>query len=124
MERTATILLVDDEEAILHLVEQVLSGAGHRVVTARDGREALDRAASLPGLDLLITDVRLPDVRGTDLAERLRGQHAGLRVLLVSGDPGEAGPGVRFVAKPFSLAEMSRTVREMLAEPGETQPGR
>ena len=81
-----TILAVDDDGMVLHFVDQVLRGAGYRVVTADGGRKAIETYESLESpIHLLLTDVMMPDLSGPVLAERLRSKQPNLQVLFISG---------------------------------------
>jgi two-component system cell cycle sensor histidine kinase/response regulator CckA len=109
----ATALLAEDEAAVRTVVERMLTGAGYAVVSAADWREALDAAEELGGsLDLLVTDVVMPELGGPELAERLRERRPELPVLYMSGyAPGEREPGrddrrAGFIGKPFSSSEL------------------
>jgi PAS domain S-box-containing protein len=117
-----TILLVEDEEAVRHLLARGLRNYGFTVMTASDGAEALrlvrDRT---PHIDLLATDVVMPNMSGRDLADRLRQERAGLKVLFMSGytDDTLLRHGVyeareAFLQKPFALQAFASKVREIL----------
>ncbi len=118
---TATILLVEDQDAVRRLVAQVLTEEGYHVVQASDGREALERAAALHGaIGLLISDVIMPNMGGVELVRELRARHGDVRVLFISGYSEDAArlerePGARFLPKPFAVEALKRTVRELLA---------
>jgi two-component system cell cycle sensor histidine kinase/response regulator CckA len=113
-----TILLVEDEPAVRRLVAASLERAGYQVLEARDGVEGLalfDAHAS--SVDLLITDLRMPEMDGQSLVRELRDRAPALRVLCVSGYPGSAVELTHtehFLAKPFSKYELLRTVRQVL----------
>jgi CheY-like chemotaxis protein len=92
------ILVVDDEEPILRIVREVLESRGHTVLTAPDGRRALETMAT-ESVDLLISDVTMPVMRGPDLAATVRRLHPGMPVVLMSGS--ERPAGYPFIAKPF-----------------------
>ena len=117
-----TILVADDESHILHVVSLKLRHAGFRVVTARDGQEALELAVQeLP--DLLITDYHMPQLSGLELCQRLkqdlktsdipaimltaRGYH------LEPSDTEQSGI-LRMLSKPFSPRHLLSTVNEVL----------
>ena len=117
-----TILLVEDEEAVRHLLARGLRNYGFTVMTASDGAEALrlvhDRT---PHIDLLATDVVMPNMSGRDLADRLRKERSGLKVLFMSGytDDTLLRHGVyeareAFLQKPFALQAFASKVREIL----------
>ncbi|HKJ24511.1 MAG TPA: response regulator, partial [Myxococcota bacterium] len=97
--------------------------AGHRVALASDGREALALAAQrTEPFDLVVTDVVMPHLSGTELARRLRDRFPGIRVVMISGnaDPtGALDPSLAdaFVSKPFRREELLRAVDEALAPP-------
>ena len=105
-------------------MRRVLERAGHAVVTAASGGEALALAARTPDIALLVTDIRLPDMYGRRLVDRLaETRPAGsppLRVLYVSGNPAEAGMNAplshreRFLGKPFEFEDLLALTRELL----------
>lgn len=116
--RGETILLVEDEELARRLTADVLSRLGYNVVSARDGRQALDE--DIEKIDLLLTDFVLPHVNGAELVRRLRDRRPGLRVIFMSGHSVDALLGARevsspaFLQKPFELLDLARTVRRVL----------
>jgi two-component system cell cycle sensor histidine kinase/response regulator CckA len=79
-----SILVVDDEESILRYADRVLSGAGYRTTLAGDGADAV-RIARANRIDLLLTDVMMPEMTGHELARRLRQDTPGLKVLYMTG---------------------------------------
>jgi two-component system, cell cycle sensor histidine kinase and response regulator CckA len=89
LKRAATkpiqVLVVDDEEAVRTFVERVLREAGYVPTLASDGPEALQIAAKLESLDLLLTDVMMPQMSGDELARRLRLSQPTLKVLYLTG---------------------------------------
>ena len=123
-----TILLVEDDEALRRSGTRVLTRYGYTVVTARDGREALDvirAAATIP--DLILSDVVMPHSSGPELLRALRENGISARVLFTSGYPArdvnERTPleaGVPFLAKPWTIEELVRRVREVLDQPAFT----
>ncbi|MEO7271421.1 MAG: response regulator [Vicinamibacterales bacterium] len=120
--KAETILLVEDEPAVRRLVAVSLERAGYRVLEARDGSEGVALfEAHAPAVDLLITDVRMPEMDGASLVRELRDRAPALRVLCVSGYPGAAVDLTRtehFLAKPFSKYELLATVRKVLGHRG------
>jgi CheY-like chemotaxis protein len=117
-----TVMLVEDDASVRALSQRALERAGYAVVVARDGLEAVAVAERHEGvIDLLVTDVVMPGMRGPEVATRLREQRPGLRVLFVSGYAEDAvGPdGVlafgAFLAKPFRTAELVARVAALLA---------
>ncbi len=121
-----TILLVDDDPGVRRLTERILVAAGHPVLTAADGVEALALLAAHPApVHLLLTDLILPRMGGTEIARRVAEARPGTRILLMSGYPADivAGAGVlpagtNLVEKPFTPAELTAAVREVLDRPG------
>ena len=80
-----SILIVDDEESIRKFVERVLQEAGHATSCAADGPQAITVASTLDPLDLVVTDVMMPQMHGDELARRLRLIRPSLKVLYLTG---------------------------------------
>jgi CheY-like chemotaxis protein len=121
---TETILLVEDEDAVRALVRDALIVHGYRVLEARHGAEALWQLKDDAVVDLLITDVVMPQMGGGELAQRMREARPELRVLFMSGYPDDAvvrqgviQDGAPFIQKPFTLEGLARKVREVLDAP-------
>jgi len=118
---TETVLVVDDDAAVRAFAERVLRAGGYRVMPVGTAREALDLAEHDPGpIDLVVTDIVMPDMQGPELAARLQVVRPSTRVLLITGyterpfDP-DAAPNVGGVLqKPFGPGALLRTVREIL----------
>jgi CheY-like chemotaxis protein len=114
-----TVLLCEDEPDLRDLAREVLADLGYTVLEAGDGEEALDVSSRHAGpIDLLITDVVMPRMNGSELAVRLSSARP-VRVLYMSGYTETALPegqvaGSRFMHKPFSPATLARAVREVL----------
>ena len=117
-----TILLVEDEDVVRGLARKILEHAGYNVLEANRGEEAvrlcLERAEPI---DLLLTDVVMPETSGKEVADRLTKLFPGLRVLFMSGYTDEAivhhgvlDSNVEFIQKPFTPAALARKVREVL----------
>ena len=121
---TKTILVADDESHILHVVSLKLRNAGFRVVTARDGAEALEMAqAEHP--DLLITDYHMPQLSGLELCQRLKADPAtsGIPAIMLTARGYHLEPQdtersgiLRMLSKPFSPRHLLATVNEVLAQ--------
>ena len=113
------VLVVEDDAMVLDFIQLVLSGLGYRMQTAGDGAAAL-AALAASGFDLLLTDMILPDMTGTTLAEQARRRTAGLKAVFMSGHPesavraGGAGEDAHFLAKPFTSQELAQAVRSVL----------
>jgi len=121
----ATILVVDDEPDLLTLAREWLESLGYRVLTAGNGLRALEILDEGVGVDLLFSDVVMPQgMNGYELAERACARCPGLRVLLNSGYSdkiptanGQARFSANLLSKPYSLEELARQVRGILAAP-------
>jgi CheY-like chemotaxis protein len=114
-----TILVVDDEPDIRVVVRRMLEGAGYVVLDAGDPHEAL-RMAAQQHVDLLLTDVVMPRMRGTELAQRLQAVVPSAKVLLMSAYKVAeiAASGHPFIPKPFTPEALVAQVRHLLrAEP-------
>ena len=79
------VLLVDDEEAVRRFVERVLRDGGYQTTVAVDGVDALKVAEEMKGVDLLVTDLMMPQMSGDELARRLRQKDPSLKVLYLTG---------------------------------------
>jgi PAS domain S-box-containing protein len=118
-----TILLVEDQASVRGLIKRVLLSSGYHVIEARRGPQALALPDSqVRSIDLLITDVVMPGMSGSELATRLGARRQGLRVLFISGyapsaivQQGILEPGVAFLQKPFSPAQIAARVGEILS---------
>jgi CheY-like chemotaxis protein len=116
--RTQTVLVVDDEAAVRELVARMLGKAGYQVLVAADGQEALALAEqSAATIACLVTDVVMPRMLGSELAQRLTAQMPGLAVLFMSGyaDPmlgpsGGLDPAMTMLFKPFTDIDLLSAV--------------
>jgi two-component system, cell cycle sensor histidine kinase and response regulator CckA len=114
---------VEDEDGVRELVRQILVEHGHAVLTARHGRDALLIAERYERpIDLLVTDVVMPQMSGAELVDRMRAVRPDLKVLYISGYTddellrrGVKGQDVRFLHKPFTSETLMRHVREELS---------
>lgn len=120
-----TILVVDDDEALLTVASRVLRLYGFEVLSASNCEEALALSRSLPKpVDLLLTDVMMPGMNGCQLAQLLTQAHPETRVLYTSGYPSDVvstvpqlmGGAPQFIEKPFAASELARRVQEVLDE--------
>src|SRR5579883_1533840 len=125
--RRAVVLLVDDEPAVLRMVEAVLANAGFTVLTAADGPEALKVSRDYPGaIHLLLTDVVMPEMDGPELAEKLTQERPRMRVLLMSGHSPHQIPEAflsRLLQKPFHPRELLERIRRELPEEQDEDTG-
>jgi two-component system sensor histidine kinase EvgS len=118
-----TILVVDDELAILKLTSRMLKTLGYEVLTADSPNEAISLAQKqVDGIHLLLTDVIMPEMNGQALAERVLAIHPGLKYLFMSGytanvieNQGGLDVGSHLIQKPFTAKELAAKVREFLA---------
>jgi len=83
--RSISVLVVDDEEPVRKFVDRVMRDAGYSTVQASDGMEALEVASKMGPLDILVTDVMMPQMLGDELARRLRESEPDLKVLYLTG---------------------------------------
>ena len=118
-----TILLVEDETALLELGRETLEQMGYTVLATDSPNDALDIAAEHPGeIQLLMTDVIMPQMNGQELATKLISEHPGLRCLYVSGyttdvfsPHGVLEKGVHFLQKPFTKKELEQMLQKILS---------
>jgi PAS domain S-box-containing protein len=114
-----TILLVEDDDSVRRIVEKILTRDGYTALVAKNGQDALALAATaLDRIDLLVTDIVMPGMRGTDLVSGLRKRRPSLKVLLMSGYGSEVAGGAAaslpLLRKPFEAVELQRAVRQVL----------
>jgi len=117
-----TILLVEDEAAVLNMAESLLTRQGYTVLAANSPGEALRLAREYPGeIALLMTDVVMPEMSGRELAGDLMQSHPRLKRLFMSGytsdiiaHHGVIDEGVHFIQKPFTMSDLAAKVRKVL----------
>lgn len=116
-----TILVVEDDESVCDLVSRILTAAGHEVLMARNGPDAVALARKAKVIHLLLTDVIMPEMSGRGVAERVAALHPGVKVLFMSGytdnvvaHHGILEPGVQFLQKPFTEQSLADKIRETL----------
>jgi two-component system cell cycle sensor histidine kinase/response regulator CckA len=122
--RGGTVLVAEDEEQVRRLLANRLGAEGFRVLTAADGREALEVAGRHPGrIDVLLSDVVMPRLSGPDLARGLRAVHPETAVVFLTGHAeeaverqGEIGGAAAFFEKPPDLDDLAATLRRLVAE--------
>jgi two-component system, cell cycle sensor histidine kinase and response regulator CckA len=114
-----TVLLVDDEAFLRRLVRTVLEDHGYDVIEAAGPEEALELSRRYQGrIDLVLSDVVMPRMRGTELVPLLLARRPGMRVLFMSASPGGVSSQPEpLLMKPFTLDALERAVREALAQP-------
>ncbi len=122
---TETLLLVEDEEAILNICQSMLEDQGYNVLPCRSPSEALSLARHHRGdIHLLITDVIMPEMNGQELAGRVRSLRPDIRSLYISGYTNDqfthlsaVQSGINFLQKPFTMKTLAAKVRELLQAP-------
>jgi CheY-like chemotaxis protein len=127
-----TILLVDDEEDVRTSTAQLLRDLGYRVLVAPDARAALELTEKKPDIDLLFTDVGLPNgINGRQLADQVRGRWPSVKVLFTTGyarnaivHHGRLDPGVELIVKPFTQVGLAEKIRQVLNGGAGTAPRR
>ena len=114
--RTRTVLIVDDDPQVLRLVEKMLRPRSVKILLAPKPSEALAICQNEP-VDLLISDLSMPEMDGTRLAERVLKLHPDAAVLLMSGhfkEPPVRAAQMRFLRKPFFPSQLVECLRELL----------
>jgi CheY-like chemotaxis protein len=119
---TERILLVEDDKSVRNLVERVLRSRGYDVIAAEDGGNALHLASDVSlAVDLVLTDIVMPEMSGRELVDALHTDRPGLRVLYMSGYTddeilrrGLKDPGMSFIQKPFTAENLAMQVRKVL----------
>ncbi len=119
----ATVLLVEDEDAVRLFGARALRNKGYRVLEARSGEQALDMLRGDETVEVLITDVVMPGMDGVTLARLVRLERPTIRVILISGysedvarngiDPAE---GIHFLPKPFTLKQLAGAVKQVIGD--------
>ena len=128
-EGTETILLVEDDRMVCDLVNTMLTTQGYNVIVTHNGAEAMKIAEDCQGgIDLLLTDVIMPEMDGKQLYEELAKIRPGISVIYMSGYSdgiisarGVTDQGGIFIQKPFTLKSITRKIRRLLDSKGKTQ---
>ena len=122
--RLTTILVVDDDRAVRGFLVAVARGLGHRVIEAADGAEALAALSVAPEIELLFSDVAMPNgMTGYELAATARQKRPGLKILLTSGFPAKdvlqraaLDPDIRVLQKPYDPSELAANIAQALGD--------
>jgi hypothetical protein len=116
-----TILIVDDEESVLKLLRTVLTHAGYVVIEAANGRQALEKLAQSPRVDLMITDIVMPEQEGLEMLRSLRRERPDLKVIAISGafggeylEAAELLGAKASLQKPIDQRELLQTIHDVL----------
>ncbi len=118
-----TVLVVEDEAAMREVTRRILARNGYEVITAASGRDAIEIATGRPGgIDVLVSDVVMPQMLGKETAERIRALHPAVKVLFMSGytegvldTQGVLEAGVNLIEKPFTEASLLAKLREVIS---------
>jgi two-component system cell cycle sensor histidine kinase/response regulator CckA len=127
--KPATILVVDDNEVVLTLVVGLLKRANYRVLSAKNGADAIKLANETEGtIDLLLSDVEMPQMSGPDLGESLKQARPDIHVMLMSGGAASGSLlvlnyGWAFIEKPFVPRKLVQMIEEVLHSPDRSQLG-
>jgi len=123
-----TILVVDDTPSILDVVVKILEAENFHVLSAASGHSALQLAGETAGrIDLLLSDVEMPEMSGPDLGEALKAARPDMHVMLMSG--GARGNllvlnyGWAYIQKPFVAVRLVRMINDVLHNPNRSQLG-
>ena len=124
-EGTETVMVVEDDPNVRKLTTNLLKQHGYSVISASSGNECLEKLSEYTGpLDLLLTDMIMPEMNGKDLFEQVKQSFPRIRVLYMSGYPqdvisknGVLGPEINFIQKPFTVQNMAAKVRVALDGP-------
>jgi CheY-like chemotaxis protein len=115
-----TILAVEDEESVRHVSVEALKELGYRVLEANSAAMALQLLDRHPEIDIMFTDVVMPEVNGRMLADEARRRRPSLKVLFTTGytrnaivHNGVLDPGVHLIGKPFNLEQLARKLAEL-----------
>ena len=117
---SAKILLVEDEDAVRSFSARALSNKGYEVIEAINGVDALDKLGDdKPALELIITDVVMPEMDGPTLIEKLREHYTDVKIIFMSGYTEDRlkeqfGERVHFLPKPFTLKQLATKVKDVL----------
>lgn len=116
-----TILLADDEPIVLGLAKTILKRNGYRVISAEDGQKALELFQQDPDVDLVLTDVVMPQLTGPQLVRQIHSINSGVRCIYMSGytheqinEKGAGDPGCDYLRKPFTPDMLLAAVRRQL----------
>lgn len=126
-EALVRILVIDDDGAVLDIVSLMLTAGGHAVLPAASGREALARLEAGEAVDLVLTDLNMPDMNGREVVRAIRSRWPSIRVGLLSGSlhhlpEQHEGPDL-ILRKPVGLAELLAAIDRLRDEPGSVGTG-
>jgi len=110
----AKLMIVDDDPAVRIIVAEFLQDFGYQVLQASGGAQALELLAQTPDVRMLITDIRMPDMSGIDLANIATQRQRDLKIILISGYFVSQQVERRFLRKPFRMRDLEAAVRAEL----------
>jgi len=110
------LMIVDDDPEVRVIVAEFLEDFGYRVLQADGGAQALDLLANTGDLRMMITDIRMPDMSGIELADLAAQRQPDLKIILISGYFVAQQVDRRFLRKPFRMKELEAAVRAELDE--------
>jgi DNA-binding NtrC family response regulator len=121
MQGTETVLVVEDEEMVRKLVCETLEAHGYAVIEAKSPADCLQFASGKDKIDLLLTDVIMPEMNGKELYQKLAAIHPNSKVLYMSGytndvivHHGILDEGINFLQKPFTVHDLTQKIRKVL----------
>ncbi|RWE24887.1 response regulator, partial [Mesorhizobium sp.] len=121
---TETVLLVEDDARVRSATSAALLELGYTVIEAGSGEEALGKLGENPAIALMLTDIVMPAMNGRQLAEEAKGRAPSLKIVFMTGftrnavvHNGVLDHDVNFIAKPFTLEQLSAKLRDALAKP-------
>jgi CheY-like chemotaxis protein len=109
------LMVVDDDPEVRVVVSEFLEDFGYQVIQANSAVQALEILAGTPDLRMIITDIRMPDMSGIELANLATERQSDLKIILISGYFVSQSVERRFLRKPFRMRELEAAVREELA---------
>ena len=110
----AKLMIVDDDPEVRIIVAEFLQDFGYQVIQASSGAEALDLLTQTSDLRMIITDIRMPDMSGIQLADLATRRQSGLKIILISGYFVSQQVDRRFLRKPFRMRDLEAAVRAEL----------
>jgi DNA-binding NtrC family response regulator len=119
---TATVLIVDDELIIVDVFGRLLSNHGYDVLIAHGARQALEIIRDVPGIDVVLSDITMPEMRGTDLIREIAEKYPQIACVLMTGgtvDSAVVPPRVPLFRKPLSKRDLIALVEEAIARSSE-----
>ena len=111
---SVTIMVVDDDPEVRVVVAEFLEDFGYRVLQADGGAQALDLLERTPDLRMIITDIRMPDMSGIELADIATQRQRALKIILISGYFVSQQVERRFLRKPFRMRDLAAAVKSEL----------